>query len=235
MQVANVKSPTPPSAPTNDRLLSDAMRAGKSIAALIKLAQSLGYQPKPCLEAMLDQLSEGDRFRLSAKLNTNECYTSGKIIAFARNVFGGDIDLDVASNPIANEIIKAKRFYTWKENGLLQPWTGRIWCNPPFRTALIKGFAEKMVKDRSSYNQGLFLCNVSMNSSWNQLLQKNCDAVLFPHGRLQFWGEHSPEESRENPDGNNMYQQCIFYFGGNVDRFASLGKEFGTVFSRISN
>jgi hypothetical protein len=235
MQIANIKPPTPPSPPTNDRLLSDAMRAGKSIAALIKLAQSLGYQPKPSLEAMLDQLSEGDRFRLSAKLNTNECYTSGKIIAFARDVFGGDIDLDVASNPIANEIIQAKQFYTWKENGLLQPWTGNIWCNPPFSAALIKGFAEKMVNSRSSYNQGLFLCNVSMNSSWNQLLQTNCDAVLFPHGRLQFWGEHSPEESRENPDGNNMYQQCMFYFGGNVDRFSTLGNKFGTVFSRISN
>lgn len=37
--------------------------------------------------------------------------------------------LDVAATP-ANA--KCRRFYTLEDDGLTQPWTGRVWCNPPY-------------------------------------------------------------------------------------------------------
>jgi phage N-6-adenine-methyltransferase len=37
--------------------------------------------------------------------------------------------LDVAATP-ANA--KCSRFYTLEDDGLSQPWTGRVWCNPPY-------------------------------------------------------------------------------------------------------
>lgn len=37
-------------------------------------------------------------------------------------------DLDAAASA---ENTKCARFYTKEQNSLIQPWTGRVWCNPP--------------------------------------------------------------------------------------------------------
>lgn len=37
--------------------------------------------------------------------------------------------LDAAASPTN---AKAPAFYTETENGLIQPWTGTVWCNPPY-------------------------------------------------------------------------------------------------------
>ena len=43
--------------------------------------------------------------------------------------FGAPFTLDVAAAP---HNAKAERYYTRADDGLLQPWTGRVWCNPPY-------------------------------------------------------------------------------------------------------
>lgn len=37
--------------------------------------------------------------------------------------------LDVCALP---ESAKCEQFYTPENDGLKQPWTGRVWCNPPY-------------------------------------------------------------------------------------------------------
>lgn len=37
--------------------------------------------------------------------------------------------LDVCATP---ENAKCERFYTLEDDGLVQPWSGRVWCNPPY-------------------------------------------------------------------------------------------------------
>mgnify|MGYP001590641319 FL=1 len=61
---------------------------------------------------------------------TVEAYTPGWLVDKARYVTGG-FDLDPASCAFANEVVRAERFYGAAENGLLLPWGGRLFLNPP--------------------------------------------------------------------------------------------------------
>lgn len=60
-----------------------------------------------------------------------EYFTPPEIIAAARRMLGW-IELDPASCPAANVTVRAGRFFTREDDGLAQPWHGRVWMNHPF-------------------------------------------------------------------------------------------------------
>lgn len=60
-----------------------------------------------------------------------EIYTPGNILEAARLTLGA-FDLDPASSSAANERVMAARIFTQADDGLSQPWSGRIWMNHPF-------------------------------------------------------------------------------------------------------
>lgn len=60
-----------------------------------------------------------------------EFWTPQPIIEAARLTMGG-IDLDPASTAEANLRVKARYFYTKKDNGLEKDWFGSVWLNHPF-------------------------------------------------------------------------------------------------------
>lgn len=68
--------------------------------------------------------------------------TPAYLVQSVHNVLGG-IDLDPASDSVANEEIQATRFYSLEEDGFSQPWKAKmLFLNPPGKT-YSKG---KMVK-----------------------------------------------------------------------------------------
>lgn len=69
--------------------------------------------------------------RLLQDSGTVEYYTPLAIVDAARVTLGG-IDLDPASSPEANRTVRAAKFYTVADDGLAQPWAGRVWMNHPF-------------------------------------------------------------------------------------------------------
>lgn len=79
----------------------------------------------------------------------NEWWTPSIYIESVRRVLGG-IDLDPASCPEANAIVKAAKFYSESDNGLIQPWHGRVFMNPPYSAN--KDFAEKMLDEYTARN-----------------------------------------------------------------------------------
>jgi len=62
---------------------------------------------------------------------SDEWYTPPNYIELARQVLGW-IDLDPASSAVAQQWIQATTYYTLRDNGLEQPWEGRMWLNPPY-------------------------------------------------------------------------------------------------------
>jgi hypothetical protein len=65
---------------------------------------------------------------------TAEHYTPKPIVTAARKVLGG-IDLDPASCELAQHVVQAEAWYgpgsPYGENGLKEPWLGRVFLNPP--------------------------------------------------------------------------------------------------------
>ena len=60
----------------------------------------------------------------------DERYTTRATMDWVRRMTGVDaFDLDAAA---CEESHKADRFYTKESNGLLRPWFGKTWVNPPY-------------------------------------------------------------------------------------------------------
>lgn len=147
----------------------------------------------------------------------NEWYTPVEYIEAAREVMGS-IDLDPASNDFANETVKAGLYYTAETNGLDKEWFGNIWMNPPYSTALIKQFAEKLAT--SDFEQAIVLVNNATETGWFLQMIKKASAVVFPTGRIRF-------EKTDRTGNAPLQGQAFIYCGDNTERFFEVFGKYG--------
>lgn len=110
----------------------------------------------------------------------DEWYTPPEII---RSL--GEFDLDPATSPEAYQLnSSAKRFYTMEENGLIQPWNGRIWLNPPYSNPLLQQFLMKMAK----HNNGIALLFSKVGTKWfHDIILNQASAIKLLYERIQFF------------------------------------------------
>ncbi len=160
--------------------------------------------------------------------NSDEYGTPENYAESARVVLGG-IDLDVASNAAAQNVIKAKRFITKEENALMLPWEARsFWMNPPFSRGKIDGFVDKLLLelDAKRLDTGIVLTNCDPSAAWFQSLLGACDCFCLPGERISFLLDNEPVRG-------NFFAQTIFYFGRDLNAFGREFKKFGTVCMRF--
>ena len=171
--------------------------------------------------ARAKEIEKSKKAHVSYNSGENEWYTPINIIESARAVLGV-IDLDPASNPVANEIVKAEKFYTKEDDGLSFSWFGNVWINPPYAQPLIQDFANKIISERDNCNQLIVLVNNATETKWFQCLMQKADAVCFPKGRVKFW---NPDKVSATP----LQGQSIIYFGHNISKFLQEFKGYGFV------
>lgn len=154
----------------------------------------------------------------------SEWYTPSCYIEAAREVMG-NIDIDPASNEVANRIIKAGEYYTAEDNGLTKEWAGNVWMNPPYTQPLVTEFCDLLVEKYQSgeVKQACVLVNNATETQFYQNMLKVCSAVCFIKGRVKFIDEQGEES------GAPLQGQTILYFGTERGRFKEHFQKVGEV------
>lgn len=167
--------------------------------------------------AVMKKIEEHKKPHVANNSTDNEWYTPEHYIKLARQVMGS-IDLDPASNDFANETVKATEYYTEEDDGLKQEWFGNIWMNPPYSTALLQKFADKLIN--SKFNQAIVLVNNATETAWFETLVSKASAVVFHKGRIRF-------VKRDGEHGSPLQGQAFLYYGNNVEKFIDVFEEIG--------
>jgi hypothetical protein len=166
---------------------------------------------------------------LRAFSGNNEYYTPLPVLDAAREVLGGAIDLDPASCPMAQETVRAKRYYTQEDDGLTKPWKGRTWLNPPYSAGLIDKFALKLVNEYlvGNVTAAIVLVDNRTDTGWFYGLAAECERICFTRGRINFYNESTASSSPANGS-------ALLYFGDDPEAFEQVFARFGCIVSVCS-
>jgi DNA N-6-adenine-methyltransferase (Dam) len=153
-----------------------------------------------------------------------EWYSPSEIVEAARRVMN-DINLDPASCAAANEVVRARMFYTKEQDGLTKPWRGRIFMNPPYTRGLVDRFVARLVEafTRGDVAEAIVLVRNDPTTAWFKALAGSSSAICLPGQYLRFW---HPDKgvTKIGPVGH-----AILYLGRSPETFLREFSRFGLV------
>lgn len=113
--------------------------------------------------------------------SSDEYYTPISLFAY----LGLTFDLDVAAPIGGIPWIPTLKYYTKEEDGLAQPWEGRVWMNPPYSAP--KLWVEKFIE----HGNGIALVPMA-KSKWFNELWDAADGILPMPTNNKFVREGKP-------------------------------------------
>jgi hypothetical protein len=111
---------------------------------------------------------------------TKEWYTPPEIFVG----LGLTFDLDPCSppgGPMHVPFRASRKYYTYEDNGLVQPWRGRVWMNPPYGPDLPAWMGRL-----AAHGDGIALVFARTDTEWFHEYVVDAGAVAFIRGRVRF-------------------------------------------------
>ena len=113
----------------------------------------------------------------SAAAQSIEWYTPRWVF----DAIGERFDLDVCAPEGGVPWVPADRSYSVADDGLAQPWSGFVWCNPPYGQAT-PVWLQKM----HAHHNGLAIVFARTDCGWFHDYCANADCIMFLRGRIKF-------------------------------------------------
>ncbi len=85
--------------------------------------------------------------------------------------------------------------YTAADDGLVKPWFGRVWLNPPFHRFQIAGWLHRMAE----HNHGIALTHVRTETEWFDIIWRRASALFFLSQRVIFLKEDGSQQTIVKP------------------------------------
>jgi hypothetical protein len=141
-------------------------------------------------------------------------------VALVRQVLG-EIDVDPASHPAAQEPVQARPYYTMAEDGRSHAWMGTVFGHPPDGMPLIARLCGKLLEDLDAGHttEAILLTHGVTDTGWFHRVAPRAAAICFTVDRRRF--AHATRDSLRPCQG-----QAVFYFGPHAARFREV---FGTL------
>lgn len=146
--------------------------------------------------------------------------TPGRVVAMVLEHFEGSISLDPASNGRSGKAhVPADVHFTPREDGLLQDWHGKVYCNPPYGRALAR-FVEKAILEYECGNadEVILLVPNSSSTAWFRMLDPYPRCLVA--GRLTF----------ANSDKQCPHHSMLVYLGRRRARFRDRFRKLGGIY-----
>jgi len=89
-------------------------------------------------------------------------------------------DTDPCS-PVDGPVTPAAKHYTKRDDGLIQPWHGTVWLNPPYTRDVIGRWIHKLAE----HGDGIALVYARTDTQWFHASPP--DAVFMLRGRVRFF------------------------------------------------
>lgn len=156
---------------------------------------------------------------------SNEHYTPYDFLIRVCEFYGGNIDLDPCANSLTEPHCPALMHYTIEVDGLVMPWWGNVFVNPPYGRgdSGLAGFVKKCLTEYESgnVNQILLLVPSRTDTQWHKSL--GAITRCYITGRLKF-------VNAANQGNSAPFPSVLFYFGKNKEYFYEYWSSVGEVF-----
>lgn len=187
-------------------------QVSSQIEQLLQQVSRLGFSPKNSL---------GDRHACV------EWYTPPEFIDLVKQVLG-KIDLDPASNDLAQAWIQAEHYYTKEIDGLSQRWSGRVWCNPPYGSLETRLMSQKFLERaievyRAGEIEAAVLLLNRTGAKWYRQLKPLVNAVCEVEKRIAFIDSQGKRQT------SPRYYNDFLYLGKDAEKFKQMFQAIGEV------
>lgn len=164
---------------------------------------------------------EPDPMAVHYSSKTAEHYTP-QVIIDATLACLGEIDLDPCSNSQLSPNIPAARHFTADNDGLMMPWGGRVYMNPPYGREIDDWVAKLCLEyERGDVTEAIALVPARTDTQW--WLRLRDYPVCFIIGRLTFGGNTDPAP----------FPSAVFYLGNDIGAFYHAFCELGDCWQRM--